>query len=385
MSVTITASPSPSGTLGGVAQVGNLYKTFSSSSLTTNTTLIQGSALKGIQNQTVWIMFEPAVPKDSTWISASLGLYQNTLNGIATTTLRIGWFANDGTWNDQDVFEYGLNKYAAFSPTGAPGAHPTRDGTSDAKWINNYPSFNPLTVTVAASPASGTSFSIGGGAGISPTFADADFVTDAQAAFASNEAHRNVRGVPMLMTILPSDSFGNMWTMASDSDSTASRRPLLTIVYDPPAIAAEITSSASVSAEAACAYSVASSISASASVAAEAVCTYSVASSISASASVSASAALAYLIASEISAAASVSPGPVWIRSAAASILASASVSASGAIAYGAACAISTITTVYAALSFVPRSGQAVLAIEGAGASSISVSESGISELSVGD
>lgn len=365
MSVTITASPSPSGTLGGVAQVGNLYKAYTASSLTTNTNLIQGSVLKGAQNQTVWIMFEPAVPKDSTWISASLGLYQNTFSGTATTTLRIGWFANDGTWNDQDTFEYGLNKYAAFSPTGAPGAHPTRDGTSDAKWINNYPSFNPLTVTVAASPASGTSFSIGGGAGISPTFADADFVTDAQAAFASNEAHRNVRGVPMLMTILPSSNFGNQWVMVSDSDSTASRRPLLTIVYDPPAIAAEITSSASVSAEA--------------------VCTYSVASSISASASVSASAAVAYLIASEISAAASVSPGPVWIRSAAASILASASVSASGAIAYGAACAISTTTTVYAALSFVPRSGQAVLAIEGAGASSISVSESGISELSVGD
>ena len=260
MSVTISVNPSPTSKADG-------YKVYNASGLVDSASLVQGSVLKGTQNQTIWIMFEPNLPEGSTLVSANIDLWMTALGGTNNSFLRVGWFANDGTWNVQ-ASNLGLGEYAVFSLTGAPGVHPTRLGASDAKWINSVPSFNPLSAVLSSAPASGTAFSIGGGSGISPTYADADFVSDAQDAFDSNETNRTARGVPMLMTILPTDNAAQQWILASNEDTTSSRRPLLTLVYNPPSIAAAITSTAVVNASALLQIDVSSNIASSASVSA---------------------------------------------------------------------------------------------------------------------
>ena len=265
MSITIVESPSPS-------SVADMWMSWTTTGFTNNNLLYVGSIYKGGQNVASWLMFEPNIPAGSTLVSVELSLYQNALSGVASLDVRVGWLANDGVWNIQDPSSTAWAEYGPaydFSSTTAPGAFPDRTGTSDAKWINNFPAFNPLSSVVASNtPASGTAFSFGGGTGISPTFSASDFLTDAQDSFDSNVANRNSRGVPIAVLLVPETSALQLWNMPSNEHTSTALRPTLTIVYDPPAIASEITSTATVAADLYAIYGADAEISASAAVAA---------------------------------------------------------------------------------------------------------------------
>lgn len=241
MSVTLVESPSPTSKADITSEY--LVAGYQDSQF-----LYVGSIFKGGTNNASWLMFEPNIPAGSTLVSAKLDLFMNVLSGAVSLDVRVGWLGNDGIWNLQ-TSSNGWGAYGAasnFSPTGtASGVHPDRTGVSDSGWINNFPSFNPHSGTP---PASGTAFSFGGGAGISPTFSDSAFLTDAQDAFDGNETNRTARGVPMAVLLVPTTANLQLWNMASNENATVANRPTLTIVYDPPAIAAEITSTATVDA-----------------------------------------------------------------------------------------------------------------------------------------
>ncbi len=239
----VTVNPTPT-------SEADVCKSYGSSPFQDNTTLIVGSTAKENQDQTAWIMFEPNLPAGSTFVSVELDLYQQLLTGLLAVDWRIGWLANDGTWNVQTT-STGFGEYpGVVNPATEPTLHPTRAGASDTDWINNFPSFNPLNTTPGTAPASGTAFSFGGGTGITPTYSDADFLTDAQSAFDGNEVNRTARGVPMAVVILPSNNNAQEWTLRSNENASVADRPALTIVYNPPAIDSELSSQFTLDAEA---------------------------------------------------------------------------------------------------------------------------------------
>ena len=251
MSDTISVNPTPS-------SHADVYKTYLAADPWLDIgTLIYGSTIKGAVGQTLWFLFEPNLPADSTLVSVEMNLYLNSLVGTTSTAIPqlVGFLAGDGTWEVQ-TGNTGWDEYA----TAGAAPHPLRSGASDATWINNFPSFDHTLSHGSTTPSVGAVFSYGGGSGISPTYSDASFLSDAQDAFDAEEASRTARGVPLAIMIVPQNNAGSQWSIASNEDTTASRRPELVIVYDPPPIAAELAGGSSVAADLAIVYGAASEL-----------------------------------------------------------------------------------------------------------------------------
>jgi len=276
-------------------------------------------------------MFEPNIPDGSTFVSVELDLFQVSITGSALIPLDIsvGWLANDGTWNVQ-TSNTGWDDYAGnVDPATEPALHPSRDGSSSSDWVNNFPSFSLLTMTFGSNaPASSTAFSFGGGAGISPTFSDADFLTDAQDAFDDNEVNRTARGVPMAIVIVPEDAQAQQWAIASNENATVANRPELTIVYNPPAIASELSSTTSLDAEPSVTYGADSELSAQTTTDAAAELNLEADAELSAQATLDADSELSVESASELSAQAFLDADGVVVRTSASELSAQAAIDA---------------------------------------------------------
>ena len=365
MSDSIAVNPSPT-------SKADVFKVYSASSWIDTTALTVGSTSKGNQDQSVWIIFEPNIPAGSTLVSVEVDLYMNILGGLVTTVSNVlaGWLALDGTWNVQ-TSSLGWDEYTGnVAPTDYPAIHVDRTGASDSDWINNFPAFD-LALTVGTDvPASGTHFQFGGGSGISPTFSASAFLDDAQDVFDANETNRTARGVPMAFVFVPQGAELVQWAMISNEGVTTSQRPELTIVYDPPPIAAELSSTSSMDADLDATYGAATELSAATTLDADTVITRGVASELGStaaldadisliaagaaelagSAAVDADATLIRVVASELSSSAALDADISLIAAGAAELIAQASLDADTVITRGAASELSSTTTLDAQL-----------------------------------
>ena len=339
MSDTIAVNPSPT-------SKADVYRVWTTNSVFDIGTLVLGSTAKANQNQGIWMLFEPNIPAGATFTGVTLDLYQETLSLTSTVNIRVGFLAGDGTWEAQ-ASSLGWDEYAGAYNT---MPEPDRTGTSDAGWINNFASFDPFVSTSGTAPASATAFSFADSGG---TYNDAQFLTDAQDAFDAEEASRTARGVPMAILMIVETNAAQQWVLKSNEHASGTDLPTLTIVYDPPPIASELSSTSSIDADLIGDFTLATELSSTTAVDADVDMTYGAATELSAQATLDAAGAVAVSAATELSAAASVDADLDVFLAVASELSSTTTVDADVDVTYGAASELAAQATLDAGVGVI--------------------------------